>query len=73
MFIKFYFSVRSKKLTLTIPGGAPASAKRSIVIRVAPGSCSEGLIMQVLPVAIAGGNIHNGIMIGKLKAATPSE
>jgi len=35
------------------------------------GTRSEGLRMKVLPHAIANGNIHNGIMAGKLKGAMP--
>ena len=39
---------------------------------VTMGSCSEGLSTKVLPVAMAMGNIHSGIMAGKLKGVMPA-
>ena len=38
----------------------------------APGSLSEGFNMKVLPHAIASGNIHKGIMAGKLNGQMPA-
>jgi hypothetical protein len=39
--------------------------------RAADGVLSDGLRMNVLPVAKAIGNIHKGIIAGKLNGATP--
>ena len=39
---------------------------------VTMGSCSEGLSTKVLPVAMDMGNIHSGIMAGKLKGVMPA-
>ena len=36
------------------------------------GSCSEGLSTKVLPQAMAKGNIHSGIIAGKLKGVMPA-
>ena len=36
------------------------------------GSCSEGLSTKVLPQAIAIGNIHKGIIAGKLNGVMPA-
>lgn len=38
----------------------------------APGHFSDGFITNVFPAAIASGNIHNGIIAGKLKGHIPS-
>ena len=38
----------------------------------APGSFSEGFSTKVLPVVHAMGNIHSGIMAGKLKGQMPA-
>jgi hypothetical protein len=35
------------------------------------GTCSEGLRIKVLPAAMASGNIHNGIIAGKLNGVMP--
>lgn len=40
---------------------------------VQPGSISEGLRTYVLPQVVARGNIHSGIMAGKLKGAMPAQ
>ena len=37
------------------------------------GSCSEGFSTKVLPVAMAMGNIHSGIMAGKLNGVMPAQ
>ena len=36
------------------------------------GSCSEGLSTKVLPQTMAIGNIHSGIMAGKLNGVMPA-
>lgn len=66
------FTKIKKKLTLTTPGGQPAWLSISINIIVAPGSLSDGLMMLVLPHVMATGNIHNGIMAGKLNGVMPA-
>jgi hypothetical protein len=42
------------------------------MIMDAPGSFSEGLSRKVLPQVTASGNIHRGIMAGKLKGVMPA-
>jgi hypothetical protein len=37
-----------------------------------PGSFSEGFRMKAFPQAIAGANIHMGIIAGKLKGVIPA-
>ncbi len=59
--------------TLSTPGGMPASMASSTSRIVDSGSCSEGLSTKVLPQAIAIGNIHSGIMAGKLKGVMPAQ
>lgn len=49
-----------------------ASLSISIKSIVAPGSRSDGFIMLVLPVVMATGNIHNGIIAGKLNGTMPA-
>ncbi len=51
-----------------MPASSASSTRRMVTI----GSCSEGLSTKVLPVAIAMGNIHSGIMAGKLKGVMPA-
>jgi hypothetical protein len=51
--------------TLITPGGKPAFSASSIKIMMAPGSSSEGLRMKLLPVIVAIGIYHNGIIAGK--------
>mmetsp|Transcript_597 Transcript_597/g.2120 ORF Transcript_597/g.2120 Transcript_597/m.2120 type:complete len:277 (+) Transcript_597:1909-2739(+) len=57
---------------LRTPGGSPASLASSASFNAAPGTLSDGLIIMVLPAAHAIGNIHSGIMAGKLNAHTPA-
>ena len=57
--------------TLKTPSGRPASAHSSARIRDADGSFSLGLRTNVLPQAIATGNIHIGTIAGKLNGVTP--
>ncbi|MCY1278167.1 hypothetical protein D9M70_268880 [compost metagenome] len=45
-----------------------SSARRMVTM----GSCSEGLRTKVLPVAMAMGNIHSGIIAGKLNGVMPA-
>ncbi|MDT4814249.1 hypothetical protein FQZ97_472490 [compost metagenome] len=46
-----------------------SSARRMVTM----GSCSEGLRTKVLPVAMAMGNIHSGIIAGKLNGVMPAQ
>ena len=57
--------------TLKTPSGSPASAHSSARIRAADGSRSLGLSTNVLPQAIATGNIHIGTIAGKLNGVMP--
>src|SRR5919206_2013264 len=52
--------------TLNTPSGRPASFHSSAIHSAAEGSCSLGLRMTVLPVAIAMGKNHIGTIAGKL-------
>ena len=52
--------------------GRPASMASSASIMDAPGSFSDGFRTKVLPVVQAMGNIHRGIMAGKLKGQMPA-
>ena len=58
--------------TLTTPFGIPVSFKRSKRIYDVSGTFSDGLSIKVLPQEIEIGNIHKGIMAGKLKGAIPA-
>src|SRR5438067_12704444 len=62
--------------TLNTPSGSPASAHSEASSREADGSFSDGLRMNVLPHAMASGNLHIGTIAGKLKevmrATTPT-
>lgn len=40
---------------------------------IAPGTLSDGLRTKVFPQVMASGNIHNGIIAGKLNGATPAQ
>lgn len=59
-------------MTLTTPFGHPASLSISISSIVAPGTRSDGFTIDVLPVVIATGKNHNGIIAGKLNGAIPA-
>lgn len=59
--------------TLTTPSGTPDYLSKSKSISVAPGTFSDGFITYVFPSVIANGNIHNGIIAGKLNGATPAQ
>lgn len=59
-------------LTLTTPGGQPISLSNSMSMMVAPGSLSEGLMTMVFPAINANGNIHKGIIAGKLNGQIPA-
>ena len=52
--------------------GRPASMASSASIMEAPGSFSDGFKTKVFPVVHAMGNIHRGIMAGKLKGQMPA-
>ena len=58
--------------TLNTPSGTPASWRSSARKFAADGSFSDGLRMNVLPVAIAVANIHIGTMAGKLNGVIPA-
>ena len=58
--------------TLNTPSGSPASASSSAIRSEADGSFSDGLRTNVLPAAIAIGNIHIGTMAGKLNGVIPA-
>src|ERR1700757_4384906 len=58
--------------TLNTPSGSPASAHSWAISSEADGSFSDGLSTNVLPHAIATGNIHMGTMAGKLNGVIPA-
>ncbi len=58
--------------TLNTPSGTPASWSSSARKFAADGSFSDGLRMNVLPVAMAVANIHIGTMAGKLNGVIPA-
>jgi hypothetical protein len=58
--------------TFSTPFGMPASSASSTRRMVTIGSCSDGLSTKVLPVAMAIGNIHSGIIAGKLNGVMPA-
>ena len=58
--------------TFKTPAGKPACRKSS-AIRTAPsGVRSDGLRTNVLPATTASGNIHSGIITGKLNGGIPA-
>ncbi len=59
-------------ITFSTPFGIPASSASSTRRMVTSGSCSEGLRTKVLPQAMAIGNIHSGIIAGKLNGVMPA-
>ncbi|VWC49645.1 hypothetical protein BLA6863_07740 [Burkholderia lata] len=58
--------------TFSTPCGTPASIASSTSCIVDSGSCSDGFSTNVLPHTIAIGNIHSGIMPGKLNGVMPA-
>ena len=58
--------------TLNTPSGSPASAHSAASSSDADGSFSDGLSTNVLPQAMASGNIHIGTMAGKLNGVMPA-
>ena len=58
--------------TLNTPSGRPASAHSDAISSDADGSFSDGLSTNVLPQAMASGNIHIGTMAGKLNGVMPA-
>src|SRR5579863_5799231 len=52
-------------ITLTTPGGSPASSNQFANSRAVSGVCSAGLSTQVQPAAIAGASFHAAINSGK--------
>src|SRR6478752_8877392 len=65
-------AVLSPCTTLNTPSGNPASASSSASRIDADGSRSDGFSTNVLPVAIAIGNIQHGTIIGKLNGVMPA-
>mmetsp|Transcript_46345 Transcript_46345/g.116712 ORF Transcript_46345/g.116712 Transcript_46345/m.116712 type:complete len:380 (+) Transcript_46345:436-1575(+) len=59
-------------MTFSTPSGTPASLARRARIRDAPGLRSDGFRTYVFPQVMAMGNIHMGIMAGKLKGVMPA-
>src|ERR1700716_488867 len=59
--------------TFSTPSGRPASLKSSAIRTDADGTFSEGFRMNVLPQAIAIGNIHSGTITGKLNGVMPAQ
>src|SRR6476469_4524520 len=55
------------------PGGIPASCASSTMRAAVRGTLSEGFRINVLPQAIANGNIHSGTMMGKLNGVMPTQ
>ena len=51
----------------------PASIASSASAIGVIGSCSEGFSTKVLPQTIAIGNIHSGIIAGKLNGVMPAQ
>src|ERR1043165_7963937 len=65
-------ATRSPLTTLKTPAGNPASPRSSASSIEQLGSFSDGLSTNVLPHAIATGNIHIGTMTGKLNGVMPA-
>lgn len=61
----------TKKMRFS-PSGRPASFDKDASSIAAPGVFSDGFMTNVLPAATARGNIHSGIIAGKLKGHTPT-
>ncbi len=59
-------------MMLRTPGGIPASRASSASSMGVRGSCSDGFSTKVLPHTMAMGNIHSGIMAGKLNGEMPA-
>ena len=65
-------TVLSPCTTLNTPSGRPARCSSSAMSRLGDGSRSLGLRMNVLPQAMATGNIQHGTMNGKLNGVMPA-
>ncbi len=63
---------RSPLTTFSTPAGSPASLSNSANRSGTEGSRSDGFKMKALPAAIAGANIHIGIIAGKLNGVIPA-
>ena len=68
--LKYYVTLNPKPWKAHF--GSPASAAKSASIVEAPGSFSEGFKTNVLPAAMARGNIHRGTIAGKLNGQMPA-
>ena len=73
LFIKASTDSLSPFTTFKTPSGSPASLNNSANLMEQDGSFSEGLSTNVLPHAIAIGNIHIGTIAGKLKGVIPAQ
>jgi len=60
-------------ITLSTPGGRPQSPAISASMTALIGTRSDGLSRNVLPAVHAGGNIHKGIIAGKLNGQMPPQ
>jgi hypothetical protein len=58
---------------LTTPFGKFIYFKSLHICYIAPGTLYDGLRTKVFPQVIASGNIHSGIIAGKLNGATPAQ
>src|SRR5476649_2344026 len=65
--------ILSPWMTLNTPDGSPASVSNSASIIAESGTFSEGFRMNVLPQAMATGNIHSGTIDGKLNGVMPTQ
>jgi hypothetical protein len=65
-------AVLSPCTTFRTPSGRPASEASSARRKEADGSFSDGFSTNVLPHAIASGNIHIGTIAGKLNGVMPA-
>ena len=59
--------------TCKTPFGNPASSMSSVSIIGTEGSLSDGFKIKAFPQAIAGANIHIGIIAGKLNGVIPPQ
>ena len=59
-------------MMLSTPSGSPASVASSARRMAVSGTRSDGLRTYVFPVTTPIGNIHSGIIAGKLKGAMPA-
>ena len=73
LFINASTASLSPLTTLKTPSGNPASLNNLANLIAHDGAFSEGFKTNVLPHAIANGNIHIGTIAGKLKGVIPAQ